>query len=64
MGSGQGEIKAVKARECETHDECRGTKENCVGSTEKMGVGEGEESQLTRKHNAATEQLGAMFRVM
>jgi hypothetical protein len=53
VGSSESEVEAVKARDREAHDECRGAKENCGCAAEKMGFGESEEARLN--DNAATK---------
>jgi hypothetical protein len=53
VGSGQGEIKTVKADNIEAHHECRSPEENCGCATKEMGSGESEESQLTSNDKEA-----------
>jgi hypothetical protein len=58
VGSRESEVEAIKARDREAHDECRGAKENCGCAAEEMGSGEGAQ-RLTRQQNADEERSEA-----
>jgi hypothetical protein len=55
VGSSESEVEAVKARDREAYDECRGAKENCGCATEEMGSGESEEGRLIRQKERGDE---------